>query len=40
MNQLERVVSLTGRPSAEDIGAIRSPFAATMMESLPAVKQK
>ncbi|KAL8450497.1 hypothetical protein Emag_003164 [Eimeria magna] len=40
MNQLERVVSLTGRPSPEDIAAIRSPFAATMMESLPAVKQK
>ncbi|KAL8269625.1 hypothetical protein Esti_006445 [Eimeria stiedai] len=40
MNQLERVVSLTGRPSPEDVAAIRSPFAATMMESVPAVKQK
>ncbi|XP_026191184.1 extracellular signal-regulated kinase 2 [Cyclospora cayetanensis] len=40
MNQLERVVAITGRPSPEDIAAIRSPFAATMMESLAVVKQK
>lgn len=40
MNQLERIMTITGRPSAEDIEAIKSPFAATMMESLPAGKVK
>jgi mitogen-activated protein kinase 15 len=35
MNQLDRIIEVTGRPSAEDIEAIRSPFAATMLESLP-----
>ncbi|CDJ56435.1 CMGC kinase, MAPK family TgMAPK2, putative [Eimeria maxima] len=40
LNQLERVVAVTGWPSPEDVAAIRSPFAATMMESLPVVKQK
>eukprot|EP00769_Ergobibamus_cyprinoides_P002463 gnl/Ergobibamus_cyprinoides/359.p2 GENE.gnl/Ergobibamus_cyprinoides/359~~gnl/Ergobibamus_cyprinoides/359.p2 ORF type:complete len:139 (+),score=70.47 gnl/Ergobibamus_cyprinoides/359:414-830(+) len=35
MNQLDKVIELTGRPSAEDIEAIKSPFAATMLESLP-----
>lgn len=35
MNQLDRIIEVTGRPSAEDIEAINSPFAATMLESLP-----
>lgn len=35
MNQLDRIIEVTGRPSAEDILAIQSPFAATMLESLP-----
>jgi len=35
MNQLDRIIEITGRPSAEDIEAINSPFAATMLESLP-----
>ena len=35
MNQLDKIIELTGRPSEEDISAIRSPFAATMLESLP-----
>jgi len=35
MNQLDRIIEVTGRPTAEDIEAIRSPFAATMLESLP-----
>lgn len=35
MNQLERIMEVTGRPSPEDIDAIKSPFAATMLESLP-----
>merc|ERR1719171_3325453 len=35
MNQLDRIMEVTGRPSPEDVEAIRSPFAATMLESLP-----
>lgn len=35
MNQLDRIIEVTGRPNAEDIEAIKSPFAATMLESLP-----
>ena len=34
MNQLERILEVTGRPSAADVDAIASPFAATMLESL------
>ena len=34
MNQLQRVLQLTGVPVEEDIAAIESPFAATMLESL------
>eukprot|EP00761_Pharyngomonas_kirbyi_P012417 gb/GECH01012444.1/.p1 GENE.gb/GECH01012444.1/~~gb/GECH01012444.1/.p1 ORF type:complete len:361 (+),score=46.75 gb/GECH01012444.1/:1-1083(+) len=40
MNQLDRVLAVTGRPSAEDIEAINSPFAATMLESLPPSEPK
>lgn len=36
MNQLDRILDITGRPSAEDIEAIQSPFAATMLESMKA----
>ncbi|KAK9839690.1 hypothetical protein WJX81_006382 [Elliptochloris bilobata] len=35
MNQLDRILEVTGRPSKEDVDAVRSPFAATMLESLP-----
>lgn len=35
MNQLDRIIEVTGRPSQDDIEAINSPFAATMLESLP-----
>uniref|UniRef100_A0A7S1F3N5 Mitogen-activated protein kinase n=1 Tax=Noctiluca scintillans TaxID=2966 RepID=A0A7S1F3N5_NOCSC len=35
MNQLDRIMEVTGRPSPEDTDAIKSPFAATMLESLP-----
>jgi len=35
MNQLDKIIEVTGRPTAEDITAINSPFAATMLESLP-----
>ena len=41
MNQLEKILEVTGRPSKADIDAINSPFAATMLESLPpATAQK
>jgi len=35
MNQLDRIIEVTGRPDKDDIEAINSPFAATMLESLP-----
>ncbi|CAN0093966.1 unnamed protein product, partial [Heterosigma akashiwo] len=37
--QLEKTLEVTGRPSAEDIEAIHSPFAATMLESIPPAAQ-
>ena len=30
MNQLDRILEVTGRPSAEDVAALQSPFAETM----------
>jgi len=33
-------MEVTGRPSAEDIDAINSPLAQTMLESLPPAKAK
>ncbi|KAL4458247.1 hypothetical protein ABPG75_013112 [Micractinium tetrahymenae] len=36
MNQLDRILEVTGRPSPEDIDSIQSPFAATMLESMRA----
>ncbi|KDO34576.1 CMGC/MAPK/ERK7 protein kinase [Saprolegnia parasitica CBS 223.65] len=38
MNQLERILEVTGAPSTTDIENIKSPFAATMLESLPPPK--
>jgi mitogen-activated protein kinase 15 len=35
MNQLDRIIEISGRPSPDDIEAINSPFAGTMLESLP-----
>ena len=35
MNQLDKVIEVTGRPSTEDIEGIQSPFASTILESLP-----
>jgi len=35
MNQLDRIVEVSGRPSKEDVDAIQSEFAATMLDSLP-----
>ncbi|KAG1674149.1 hypothetical protein FOA52_015780 [Chlamydomonas sp. UWO 241] len=40
MNQLDRIMEFTGRPSAEDIEAVDSPFAATMMESCTVAHAK
>jgi len=40
MVKLDKIIEITGRPSAEDIVAIKSPFAATMLESLPPSRPK
>jgi hypothetical protein len=40
MNQIDRIVEFTGRPSAEDTEAADSPFAATMMESCSVAHAK
>lgn len=40
MNQLDRIVEFTGRPQAEDIDAIDSPFAGTMMENCTVNRAK
>lgn len=36
VNQLERILDLVGRPTAHDIASLKSPFAATMLESMRA----
>lgn len=40
LNQLDRVLEVTGRPRPEDIEAIQSPLAQTMLESLPPTKTR
>ena len=40
LNQLDRVMEITGRPSQEDIDSINSPLASTMLEQLPPTKKK
>lgn len=40
MNQLERVLEITGRPSREDIASVNSPLCATMLQSVPQTKSK
>lgn len=35
MNQLDRILEMTDKPSREDIAAMKSPYAATMLEALP-----
>lgn len=40
MNQLDRILEVTGRPSAEDVASVKSPFAATMLESLPDTRPR
>lgn len=40
LNQLDRILELTGRPIPEDIEAIQSSLAGTMLEALPQTKTK
>ena len=40
MNQLDRLIEVTGRPNQEAIAAMRSPFAQTMLDSLPHSNKK
>ena len=40
MNQLDKILEITGLPTQEDIASIKSPFAATMLDSLPSPKVK
>ena len=40
MNQIERVIQVTNMPSKLDIDAVASPFAATMLETLPVMNYK
>jgi len=40
MNQLDRILEITGTPTEEDIEAINSPFASTMLGTLNQVKPK
>jgi len=40
LNQLSRLCEVSGTPTAEDIEAIDSPFAATMSESIPTSTRK
>lgn len=40
MNQLDRIIEISGLPCEEDIEAINSPFAATMLESLPPTNHR
>jgi len=40
MNQLERIIEVTSKPSEKDIDAIQSAFASSMLDSLQDVKTK
>ncbi|CAG9328205.1 unnamed protein product [Blepharisma stoltei] len=40
LNQLDRILELTGRPTQEDIESIQSNLAATMLESLPPTRTR
>jgi len=40
MNQLDRIIEVTGRPSKEDIDSMNSEFAATMLENLPETEPR
>merc|ERR1719456_1915035 len=40
LHQLECILELTGRPTVEEVEAIKSPFAATMLEAVPRRRRK
>ncbi|KAG2385460.1 hypothetical protein C9374_003275 [Naegleria lovaniensis] len=40
MNQLQRIIAVTGPPTPEDIDAIQSAFASSMLDSIPETEQK
>jgi len=40
MNQIEKIVEAIGMPNKADIDAIRSPYAATMLETLPGMNYR
>lgn len=40
MNQIERILELTGLPAKADVDAMASPYAATMLQSLAVVSTK
>jgi len=40
LNQLMKILELTGKPSKEDIYSVHSEIAATMLESVPSIKPK
>jgi len=40
MNQIDRIIEVTGRPSSKDIDAIQSEFAAQMLENLPEPNER
>lgn len=40
MNQLQRIMAVTGRPKPEEIDSINSAFAASMLDSIPDVDPK
>ena len=40
MNQLDRILELTGQPTDADLDAIHSPFAMTMLDTLPPVVRR
>lgn len=40
LNQLDRIMELTGRPTSGDIDSIQSPLASTMLETLAPKRKK
>merc|ERR1711964_21767 len=40
LNQLDRIMQVSGRPSQQDIEAIQSSLATTILDSLPPTKQR
>ena len=38
MNQIERIIEVTGQPNPSEVESIMSPYASTMLESLPPLQ--